>query len=148
MVARGTPPWTFLTRHAQALVCIANDPGIRLRDIGDRVAITERAAHRIVTELAAAGYITRTRTGRRNNYTINETAPLPDPVARQQNVGELLTLLTHTPLHHDTTHSEPTPATAQRPHQRRCSPAAPRASSTPADVSQPTRATATTTPTR
>lgn len=90
--------WSFLTNHAQALVCIANDSGIRLRDIGDRVAITERAAHRIVTELAAAGYITRTRTGRRNSYTINAAASLPDPVAREQNVGELLALLAHKPL--------------------------------------------------
>jgi DNA-binding Lrp family transcriptional regulator len=100
MVDDRHPAWAFLTRHAQVLVCIANDPGMRLRDIGDRVAITERATHRIVTELAAAGYITRTRTGRRNNYTINTTAPLPDPIARQHNVGELLALLTHNPHEH------------------------------------------------
>jgi DNA-binding MarR family transcriptional regulator len=98
MVEDSAPAWAFLTNHAQVLVCIANDSGIRLRDIGDRVAITERAAHRIVTELAAAGYITRTRNGRRNSYTINTAAPLPDPVAREQNVGQLLTLLAHTPL--------------------------------------------------
>ena len=95
MVDNSPPAWTFLTNHAQVLICIADDSGIRLRDIGDRVAITERAAHRIVTELAAAGYITRTRTGRRNSYTINTAAPLPDPVAREQNVGQLLTLLAH-----------------------------------------------------
>jgi DNA-binding Lrp family transcriptional regulator len=98
MVEGSAPAWTFLTKHAQVLVCIANDPGIRLRDIGDRVALTERATHRIVTELAAAGYITRTKQGRRNNYTINTAAPLPDPVARERNVGELLKLLTHKPL--------------------------------------------------
>jgi DNA-binding IclR family transcriptional regulator len=98
MVKDGTPAWSFLTNHAQVLVCIADDPGIRLRDIGDRVAITERAAHRIVTELAAAGYITRTRKGRRNRYTINTAAALPDPVAREQNVGQFLKLLAHKPL--------------------------------------------------
>ncbi|MEY2441627.1 MAG: hypothetical protein QOJ46_1053 [bacterium] len=98
MVEDSAPAWTFLTNHAQVLVCIANDSGIRLRDIGDRVAITERAAHRIVTELAAAGYITRTRTGRRNSYTINAAAPLPDPVAHERNIGQLLTLLAHEPL--------------------------------------------------
>jgi DNA-binding MarR family transcriptional regulator len=98
MIEDSAPAWAFLTNHAQVLVCIANDSGIRLRDIGDRVAITERAAHRIVTELAAAGYITRTRNGRRNSYTINTAAPLPDPVAREQNVGQLLTLLAHKPL--------------------------------------------------
>jgi DNA-binding MarR family transcriptional regulator len=98
MVKDSEPAWTFLTNHAQVLVCIADDSGIRLRDIGDRVAITERAAHRIVTELAAAGYITRTRTGRRNSYTINAAAPLPDSVAREQNIGPLLTLLAHEAL--------------------------------------------------
>jgi hypothetical protein len=88
-----SPGWTFLTNHAQVLVCIAHDPGIRLRDIGERVGITERAAHRIVVELANAGYISRTRNGRRNHYTINAHFPLPDPVARQQNIGELLAIL-------------------------------------------------------
>jgi MarR family len=76
------------------LICVAHDPGIRLRDIGDRVGITERAAHRIVTELADAGYISRRRDGRRNHYTINAHLPLPDPIARGQSVGELLAILT------------------------------------------------------
>ena len=91
------PGWTFLTNHAQVLVCIARDPGIRLRDIGERVGITERAAHRIVAELADAGYITRERSGRRNHYTIKTHFPLPDPIAREQNVGELLAILTGPP---------------------------------------------------
>jgi DNA-binding MarR family transcriptional regulator len=87
--------WTFLTRHAQALLCIADDPGIRLRDIGERVGITERAAHRIVGELVDAGYLTRERRGRRNHYTIRPQLPLPDPLAREQSVGDLLGLLTN-----------------------------------------------------
>jgi DNA-binding IclR family transcriptional regulator len=91
------PDWAFLTNHAQVLVCITRDPGIRLREIGERVGITERAAHRIVVELAAAGYITRERTGRRNRYTINAHSSLPDPVARERNVGELLAILNETP---------------------------------------------------
>jgi predicted transcriptional regulator len=93
MTESPTPSWTFLTNHAQVLVCIAHDPGVRLRDIGERVGITERAAHRIVAELADAGYITRRRNGRRNHYTINTHFPLPDPIAREQNVGELLEIL-------------------------------------------------------
>ena len=91
-----THKWGFLTNHAQVLVCIARDPGIRLRDIGERVGITERAAHRIVAEIAAAGYITRERQGRRNHYTINAHLPLPDPNAGEQNIGELLEILSAT----------------------------------------------------
>ena len=91
-----TPGWTFLTNHAQVLICIAQDPGVRLRDIGERVGITERAAHRIVVELAAAGYITRQRNGRRNHYTVNAHLPPPDAIAREQNVGQLLGILTAT----------------------------------------------------
>ena len=96
MVEHVRPTWTFLTNHAQVLVCIAQDSGVRLRDIGERVGITERATHRIVTELADAGYITRQRNGRRNHYTINTHFPLPDPVARERNVGQLLEILTAT----------------------------------------------------
>jgi hypothetical protein len=86
------PSWKFLTNHAQVLVSIANDPGIRLREIGERVGITERAAHRIVVELGAAGYITRQRNGRRNLYTINSDVSVHDPIARES-VGRLLEIL-------------------------------------------------------
>jgi MarR family len=96
MVGHAAPGWTFLTNHAQVLVCIARDPGVRLRDIGERVGITERAAHRIVAELADAGYITRHRNGRRNHYTINADLPLPDTIAHEQNIGQLLHILTAT----------------------------------------------------
>jgi|SRR5579884_81101 len=96
MPESSAPNWTFLTNHARVLVCIAHDPGVRLRDIGEHIGITERAAHRIVTELAAADYITRQRNGRRNHYAITVHLPLPDPIAREQNVGELLEILTAT----------------------------------------------------
>jgi DNA-binding IclR family transcriptional regulator len=85
--------WGFLTNHAQVLVCIAEDPSVRLRDISERVGITERAAHRIVAELSEADYITRGRVGRRNTYAIHSDVPLPDAVARSRNVGDLLAIL-------------------------------------------------------
>ena len=90
----GTPAWSFLTNHAQVLIRIAEDPDIRLRELGDAVGITERAAHRIVTDLDAAGYVTRTRNGRRNRYSVRYDLPLPDPLARGQKVGDLLEILT------------------------------------------------------
>lgn len=88
--------WSFLTHHAQALICIAREPEIRLRDLGDQLGITERAAHRIVVALADAGYIKRQRNGRRNHYTINTHLPLPDAIAHEQNIGKLLKILTVT----------------------------------------------------
>jgi hypothetical protein len=94
----GTPSWSFLTNHAQVLLCIAHDSGIRLREIGEAVGITERAAHRIVVELADAGYISRTRNGRRNHYTIQSHLPLPDPLPREQKLGDLLAILAGQPL--------------------------------------------------
>jgi hypothetical protein len=93
MPDHATTTWTFLTRHAQVLLCIAADSGIRLRDIGEQVGITERAAHRIVGELVEAGYISRERQGRRNHYTIRPDLPLPDTLARDQRVGDLLEVL-------------------------------------------------------
>jgi predicted DNA-binding transcriptional regulator YafY len=87
------PTWSFLTNYARVLLCIAEDPGVRLRELGDRVGITERAAYRIVDDLAAAGYISRTRTGRRNHYSINRNQPLRDSLVRQQSVGDLLAIL-------------------------------------------------------
>jgi DNA-binding MarR family transcriptional regulator len=64
------PPWSLLTNHGQVLVCIATDPDARLRDIAERVGVTERTAAQIVTELGRAGYLTKTRIGRRNRYRV------------------------------------------------------------------------------
>jgi DNA-binding Lrp family transcriptional regulator len=90
--------WTFLTNHAQVLLCIARDPGIRLRDIADRVGITERSAYAIVLDLAEAGYIVKEKSGRRNRYQIQAHLPLPEPTIRERTVGEVLALLVGTEL--------------------------------------------------
>ncbi len=87
------PGWTFLTNHGHVLLCIANDPGVRLRDVAERVGITERAAQRIVADLVEAGYITRKRVGRRNAYEIHPERPLRHPVEQAHSVGELFRLI-------------------------------------------------------
>ena len=88
--------WSFLTSHARALLCIAHDPGARLRDIAASLGITERSAHGIVTELAEAGYLIRQKDGRRNRYQIQAHLPLPEPASRDRTVGEVLALLAGT----------------------------------------------------
>lgn len=88
------PAWSFLTNHARVLLCIVVNPDIRLREIGEAVGITERAAHRIVDELIGAGYLSRRRDGRRNRYAINSQLPVPDPLPSAQKVGDLLAILT------------------------------------------------------
>jgi DNA-binding MarR family transcriptional regulator len=75
------------------LLSVAHDPDIRLREIGETVGITERAAHKIVSDLVDAGYLSRKRNGRRNRYTVNSRRRLPDPLARSQKVGDLLEIL-------------------------------------------------------
>ncbi len=85
--------WTFLTNHARVLLCIAHDPGVRLRDIAAGLDITERSAYGIVTELADAGYIVKHKDGRRNRYQIQAHLPLPESTSRERTVGEVLALL-------------------------------------------------------
>jgi hypothetical protein len=88
--------WTFLTNHARVLLCIAHDPGTRLRDIAASLNITERSAFSIVTDLADAGYVVRRKDGRRNRYQIQAHLPLPEPASRERTVGEVLALLAGT----------------------------------------------------
>lgn len=88
-----SPRWDFLTNHAHVLICVARDPGARLRDIAAAVGITERAAHRIVSELVDEGYVSRERQGRRNHYEVKSDLPLPHPLAAEREVGDLLKLL-------------------------------------------------------
>jgi hypothetical protein len=88
--------WTFLTNHARALLCIAHDPGVRLRDIAASLGITERAAYGIVTDLAEAGYMVKQKNGRRNRYQIQAHLPLPEPSSQERTVGDVLALLAGT----------------------------------------------------
>jgi hypothetical protein len=85
--------WSFLTNHGRALLCIARDPGVRLRDIAAMVGVTERSAYDIVADLVTAGYVVKDKDGRRNRYSIHEHLPLPDPIGNERTVGELLDLL-------------------------------------------------------
>ena len=85
--------WKFLTNHGLALLCMANDPGVRLRDVADRIGITERAAHRIVSALVDSGYVARTRTGRRNSYEVQTERLLKLSAERDVQLGELLSVI-------------------------------------------------------
>ena len=88
--------WSFLTSRARVLMCIAHDPGARLRDIAAGLGITERSAYSIVAELAEAGYVVKQKDGRRNRYQIQAHLPLPEPASRERTVGEILALLSGT----------------------------------------------------
>jgi hypothetical protein len=85
--------WSFLTNHARVLLCIAHDPGMRLREIAASLGITERSAHGIVTDLADAGYVVKQKDGRRNRYQIEAHLPLPEPGTVEPAIGEVLALL-------------------------------------------------------
>jgi DNA-binding transcriptional ArsR family regulator len=113
--------WAFLTSHARALVCIARDPGVRLREIADVLGVTERRAFGIVTDLTDAGYVIKEKDGRRNRYRIQRHLPLPRPVDREPTVGELLGVLVDTgatefaqPRNNEVDSSRPKKGTAAR----------------------------------
>jgi DNA-binding IclR family transcriptional regulator len=89
--------WSFLTSHARVLMCIARDPGARLRDIAAGLGITERSAYGIVTELAEAGYVVKQKDGRRNRYQIQAHLPLPEAASREPAIGEVLAVLAGRP---------------------------------------------------
>lgn len=89
----GEPTWRFLTNHAHVLQCIAAEPDARLRDIATTVGITERAATAIVSDLEQAGYLTKTREGRRNRYEVHDELPLRHPLHSHRTVGDLIRFL-------------------------------------------------------
>ena len=85
--------WSFFTNHARVLICIARDPGARLRDLADTLDITERSAYGIVTDLVDAGYVEKDKNGRRNRYRVQAQLPLPESISRERTIGEVLSLL-------------------------------------------------------
>jgi DNA-binding IclR family transcriptional regulator len=86
-------PWTFVTNHTQVLLCLAENPDIRLRDVAEAVGITERAAQRILADLVEAGYVERDRVGRRNRYTVNRKRAMRHDAQLGHQIGPLLDLL-------------------------------------------------------
>ena len=86
-------PFAFLTNHGLVLLCIAEDPRVRMRDIAATVQITERAAQRIVADLIEAGYVDRARDGRRNVYTVRRDRPITLPNQRDVDLNSLLAVL-------------------------------------------------------
>jgi predicted ArsR family transcriptional regulator len=94
MSSRGDgKPWRFVTNHTQVLLCIARDGDVRLRDVAEKVGITERAAQRIVADLVEAGFVERRKVGRRNHYSIDRRAKMRHPAQVDQEIGDLLDLL-------------------------------------------------------
>ncbi len=91
----GMAQWTFLTNHAHVLMCVSDNPNVRIRDVAAQVGITERAAQRIVSELEEAGYLEREREGRRNSYRLNPAMPLRHPLDSDHRIGELLATFAH-----------------------------------------------------
>jgi hypothetical protein len=100
--------WSFLTNHARVLLCIAHDPGARLRDIAASLGITDRAVYGIVTDLTAAGYVVKHRNGRRNLYQIQAHLPLPGPASQEPAIGEVLALLMGNRARQQPSQSRPT----------------------------------------
>ena len=82
-----------MTNHGQVLACVAADPDARLRDVAERVGITERTAAQIVNDLEQAGYLTKTRVGRRNRYQIDGEKRVRTPRLAMMTTGQLLALL-------------------------------------------------------
>ena len=89
----GYKTWTFLTNHAQVLLCLAETPDVRLRDVAERVGITERAIQRILADLVEAGYVKTERVGRRNRYTVDREHAMRHSAQLGHEVGALLEAL-------------------------------------------------------
>ena len=85
--------WSFFTNHARVLICIARDPGVRLRDLAVALDVTERSAYAIVADLVEAGYVVKDKDGRRNRYRVEAQLPIPEQFGRERTIGDVLGLL-------------------------------------------------------
>jgi DNA-binding MarR family transcriptional regulator len=85
--------WSFVTNHARVLAFVAAHPNARLRDIAATVGITERTAGQIVTDLEQAGYLGKSRDGRRNRYTIDDDNKLRHPSLKGLAVNQVIAVL-------------------------------------------------------
>jgi DNA-binding transcriptional ArsR family regulator len=91
--------WSFFTNHARVLICISQEPDLRLRDLAVTLDITERRAHGIVTDLTEAGYVVKEKDGRRNRYRVQAQLRLPESITGERTIGEVLGLLVDADAH-------------------------------------------------
>jgi DNA-binding Lrp family transcriptional regulator len=87
-----TPGWTFISNHGHVLLAVAAEPDVRMRDLADRIGITERAVQLILNDLVDGGYVERTRVGRRNTYRVVAGRPFRHPAEAGHTVDELVGL--------------------------------------------------------
>lgn len=87
------PKWTFLSNHSHVLICLHRDPTLTLREVANRVGITERSVQRILGELEEAGYLTRERQGLKNRYRFRINAPLRHPIESHRKISDLIKLI-------------------------------------------------------
>lgn len=92
----GRPVWTFLSNHGHVLVALGRDPDARMRDVAESVGITERAVQQIVRDLVSDGYVSKTKVGRRNSYTVNASSTFRHDLERNVTVGAFLELVART----------------------------------------------------
>ncbi|WP_277452340.1 winged helix-turn-helix domain-containing protein [Janibacter sp. DB-40] len=86
--------WTFLSNHGHVLLAVATDPDRRVRDIAAEVGITTRATVTILNDLEDAGYLRRTRIGRRTHYTVDPRRHFRHQLTADHEIGELLAIFT------------------------------------------------------
>ena len=96
-MAEPTSCWTYLTNHSHVLICLAKNPEMRLRDVAERVGITERAVQRIVADLEQGGALTRIRDGRRNRYEVHQDSQLRHSIEAHRTVRDLIVLAEKSP---------------------------------------------------
>jgi DNA-binding MarR family transcriptional regulator len=93
MPKKDAQSWTFLSNHTHVLVCLERNNADLVRNLADKIGITERAVLRILGELASAGYIKVEKIGRRNEYSIIKNRSLRHPLEEKCQLGEMLKLL-------------------------------------------------------
>ena len=85
--------WNFITNHGAVLVIVSQRSKITAREISQAIGITERAVLRILSDLEEAGYITKTKEGRANIYSVHADLPLARPIFKDVAVGDLLDVI-------------------------------------------------------
>lgn len=90
MEIKAVSKWTFLSNHAHVIVLLAMDSDTVLREIAQKIGITERAVQGIISDLEQSGFITRERVGRRNQYKLNLKKPLRHVIENKCTIGEII----------------------------------------------------------
>lgn len=82
--------WNFFTNYGHVIFLLSSNSKITLREVAQKVGITERATQKIISDLVRGGFIKIKKEGRNNTYRIQGKKRLRHDIEKNCRLEDLI----------------------------------------------------------